>query len=247
MAMPEARREQILSERAEERERDAFNRQLRLRHENQQKENAKSADKKKRKATTADLDEPQRKVSKQKVKQNELLEGYKKQREQRNEQRQKDGDRRAHGPKSSSQDERGSGASGVESDVDWDEDHQRSGAPKDDPEPTLRQFERTRIGRTRFAQCCFIPGFEEAIKGCFVRVNIGPDPVTKELVYRMTRITGTFANVQCIAIDLLTLRRIQSGQALPSGKLTRQDLLHRPVRCVRHGQIRKGVGFHLHI
>lgn len=190
LAMPEARREQILSERMEELERDSFNRQLRQRHETQQSEIAKSAEKKKRKLTTADLDEPQRKVTKQKTKQNERLEDYKKQREQRNEQRQKDGDRRANDKRPNSRDSASSYSREGDSDVEWDEGRQRQSAKPEDAEAPLRHIERSRLGRTRFAAVCYVPGFDEAIKGCFTRVNIGPDPQTRENTYRMVRINA---------------------------------------------------------
>lgn len=190
LSMPEARREQILSERMEELEKDSFNRQLRQRHENQQREIAKSAEKKKRKVASADLDEPQRKVTKQKTKQNELLEGYKKKREQRNEQRQKDGDRRANDKRPTSRDGPSDSSADGDTDVEWDEGKDRPPARPEDAEAPLRHIERSRLGRTRFAAVCYVPGFDKAVKGCFTRVNIGPDPQTRENSYRMVRING---------------------------------------------------------
>ncbi len=54
----------------------------------------------------------------------------------------------------------------------------------------LKDVERVRVGRSRFAQVAFYPDIETALIGCFVRINIGPDPEKGQDVYRMAAIKG---------------------------------------------------------
>ena len=95
MAMPELQRETVLAERAAESERKKQDATLRQLREARQKAEAQAADLKKRKATVADLDDTPRKTTKAKTKATENLEAYKRQREQRNEQRRRNEDRKA--------------------------------------------------------------------------------------------------------------------------------------------------------
>ena len=68
----------------------------------------------------------------------------------------------------------------------------RSPEPRESPPADMRDIERVRVGRSRFADYCFHPLFEQAMIGCFVRINIGPDPATRQEVYRMAVIKGRF-------------------------------------------------------
>ncbi|KAK3682098.1 hypothetical protein B0T22DRAFT_530569 [Podospora appendiculata] len=191
MGMREIEREQILAERREENERIRQNRMLRQLKVNQDKDN------KKRKASAADLEEHQRKTSRVRTKAGETSEKMdtlrraREERSSRKEQRERDNDRRKQ--RSLSYRRSASLADG-DSDVEWAGPHKskpKSRSPeRESPPAELRDLERVRVGRSRFAEVCFYPGFEDAITGCFVRINIGPDPSTRQDVYRMAIIKG---------------------------------------------------------
>ena len=79
----------------------------------------------------------------------------------------------------------------AESDVELNDRIGRSpSVPKDDPPAELRDIQRARVGRSNFAQVCFYPGFDDAISGCYARVNIGPNIETGQNEYRLCLITG---------------------------------------------------------
>ncbi|KAL3488507.1 hypothetical protein BJX62DRAFT_211720 [Aspergillus germanicus] len=192
MAMPEIQREQILSERAQEVDRHNQDLALRRLLASREKEEARKAKKNKRKASVANLDEGARKSSRQKTtlggrkvgEASEAIEAYKRQREQkgkRDELRRRDTTTRDHKSRSRVSDEDADG----ESEVEWDDRERSPSPPKDDPPAELRDIQRTRVGRTNFAQVCFYPGFEEAISGCYARVNIGPNRDTGLNEYRL--------------------------------------------------------------
>ncbi|KAL2187029.1 plus-3-domain-containing protein [Thermothelomyces heterothallicus CBS 203.75] len=190
MSMREIEREQILAERREENERIRQNRMLRQLKVNQEK------DSKKRKASAADLEDAARKPSRTRTKAGEssdkmdTLRRAREERSNRKEQRERENDRRRHRSPSY---RRSRSPDDNHSDNDWRRDSRRkSGTPdfKEAPPAELRDVERVRLGRTRFAEVCFYPGFEEAITGCYVRINIGPDPTTRQDVYRMAIIKG---------------------------------------------------------
>ncbi|KAK4643078.1 RNA polymerase-associated protein rtf1 [Podospora bellae-mahoneyi] len=191
MGMREIEREQILAERREENERIRQNRMLRQLKVNQEK------DSKKRKASAADLEDELRKPSRARTKAGEISEKMdtlrraREERTSRREQRERDMDRRkqrspSYTDRSRSHDDRDSDAG------DWRRSsRQKSRTPEKEILPAdLRDVERVRVGRSRFAEVCFYPGFERAITGCFVRINIGPDQTTRQDVYRMAIIKG---------------------------------------------------------
>ena len=189
MAMPEAKREQILSERAEEIERENFSRQLMQRREAEQKA-ADIADKRKRKLGNNELDDSPRKVSKTKSEANERLANYKKRREEMNEARRgRPLHREKQDPSQLFDDENSDAEGDVEYAYDRSSPPRRGMSPRRrEPSPGLRDYELTRIGRTGFSSVCFTPGFETTVPGCFARVNIGPSERTRQNVYRMTEI-----------------------------------------------------------
>lgn len=187
LSMPEAQREQILSERMEELEKTNFSRALRQRMQAQQEEDLKAADKRKRKTGATDFEDSPRASSRPKTKATENLENYKRQREQRQEQRSRD-DANKIKP-STSRRRRQSSDNDSSSEVDWD-DQPRFNQAHTQAKPELRDYERCRIGRSNFARVCFTPGFEKAIAGCFTRVNVGLNRETKQMVYRMCQIKG---------------------------------------------------------
>ena len=61
-----------------------------------------------------------------------------------------------------------------------------------DREPEISDFNKLRIGRSFVAKFCFYPGFEDAVKGCYGRVNVGTDKRTGKTSYRMVRIERVF-------------------------------------------------------
>ncbi|KAL8645063.1 MAG: hypothetical protein Q9210_006919 [Variospora velana] len=203
MALSEIQRESILAERAQQREREVQNEHLRRLVASKKKE-AEAADSKKRKADTADLEERQRKSSRQKTalggrkagETSGAIEAYKRQREEkglRDEQRKRDGQERRDRKARGSLEEIYSDADADgESEVDWSEvrQHVDDTRRRDEQPADQRDFERVRIGRDNFAKVCFYPGFENAIKDCYVRVNIGQNHSTREPIYRMAKITG---------------------------------------------------------
>lgn len=207
MAMSEVQRESILAERAAIRDRKSQDLHLRKLLHAREREGAKAADKKKRKAGDAELDEKQRKSSRQKTtlggrkvgESSDAMEAYKRQREQkglRDEQRRKEGEERKEkakrgedvGPYSDADAE-------GESEVEWDDAKGRgtrrsTSAPRDDSPAELIEYEHVRVGRDNFAMVCFYPGFEKAITNCLVRISVGLDKATGENVYRMAHIKG---------------------------------------------------------
>ncbi|KAF3354812.1 hypothetical protein VdG1_07298 [Verticillium dahliae VDG1] len=82
------------------------------------------------------------------------------------------------------------GARGRGDDDSDAEEGEAHSPPRELPPATIRDFERIRVGRSRFAQYCFNPGFEDAITGCYVRVSLGPDPKTGQDDYRLAKIKG---------------------------------------------------------
>lgn len=182
MSLPDVRREQILSERMEEVERENFNKQLRERHEVQQKEAAVSADRKKRSAAVAELDETERKPTKKPA----HLDAYMKKREEVQEQRRQTDDRRARAHSSPGLLRFGSRSSS-EAEISGQTDayygkqqpyfvvSKRRGADVGPP-VDLKAVERIRLGRSSLTSICYTPEFEIVARGCFVRVAIGPDP-----------------------------------------------------------------------
>ena len=192
MSMREIEREQILAERREENERIRQNRMLRQLKVNQEK------DSKKRKASAADLEDAARKSARARTKAGEssdkmdTLRRAREERSNRKEQRERENDRRRQRSPSY---RRSRSPDDHDSDNDWRRDSRqksRTPEPRETPPAELRDVERIRVGRSRFAEVCFYPGVEKAISGCFVRINIGPDPTTRQDVYRMAVIKSEF-------------------------------------------------------
>ncbi|KAJ5459807.1 uncharacterized protein N7458_001359 [Penicillium daleae] len=193
MAMPEIQREELLSERAQQVDRHNQDLALRRLLASREREEARAAAKQaKRKAGAAGLDDTQRKSSRQKTtlggrkvgEASDAIEAYKRQREQkgkRDEQRRRDTTQSRRRSRS-----RGSDISDEDAELESDlelEDRRR-------PPAELRDVQRARVGRSNFAQVCFYPGFEEAITGCYARVNIGPNHETGVNEYRLCLIQG---------------------------------------------------------
>lgn len=182
--MSQLEREEILGQRAEETQRAQFTAELNRRA---------AQNERKRKADSEEPDDAMHKSSRPKVqpRKNEKLEAYKKMREQRGQERQRQDDRLSRRRRSSSG-ERGAGSdldADGESDVEWD-DRQPEKAREEQP-ASLRDFESVRVGRGFFAEVCFYPGFEDAMLGTFVRVGVGQDAQRRTL-YKMAQIKGQY-------------------------------------------------------
>lgn len=202
MAMPEIKREELLAERAQEVEKERQNRALRQLLKARDLESKKQE--KKRKAGAADLDENQRKTSRQRTKlgggkvgeASTGIDSLKRARAEktdrqrrRDEDKERNKDRRAQDDAFSDADAEG------DSEVEWDDrkDKKKKSSSPDyrDAEPaSLHDIERVRVGRTRFAVVCFYPGFDEAITGTYVRIVIGTDKESGQNIYRMALIKG---------------------------------------------------------
>ena len=201
MALSEVQRESILAERAQLRERKLQDQHLRRLL--QARGNAEAKSEKKRKADPAELeDSPKRKSTRQKttlggrkVGDSSRIEAYSRQREEnkaRVEQRRLEGEERRNRKlqESSPLDRESDVDADGDSEVEWD-DRATSAQTKRSEEPAqLVDFERVRVGRDNFAMVCFYPGFNEAITGCYVRVNIGIDKATGDSIYRVAQIRG---------------------------------------------------------
>lgn len=193
MSMPEARREQILFQRMEELAEDKFTQTLRQRHDAQQKEDfASMSNLNKRKREVKDEDDSPRKITTQTAKKKEDLAAYKRSREQRAGQRQRNVERRARNKQSPQPKDGSSGSPDDRDDVQWDERASLT-QPRQEQDLTLHELERYRLGRDRFAEVCLTPGFEDATTGLFARVCLGPDN-SGNLRYRMCQIKGEFTN-----------------------------------------------------
>jgi RNA polymerase-associated protein RTF1 len=182
LGLPEIEREEILAERASHvtrRQQDLqLKRALAATREKARSHNKRKADN--------DLDDGVRKSSKAKTEKRSALDDYKRAREQREAGKTRMDSRRDPRDRSASyaSDRDADG----ESEVEWAEPS--SEYKRDEPPADIRDFNRAHVGRSNFAKVCFYPNFENAIKGCFTRVSIGPDRQTGQNVYRMAQIKG---------------------------------------------------------
>ncbi|KAJ8118332.1 hypothetical protein OPT61_g665 [Boeremia exigua] len=180
MSMSQLDREEILGQRAEEMSRANFTAELARRAANLQND-------RKRKVDSEEPEENRRPKVKARV--NDKLEEYKRNREQRGQQRDRDNDRLNDRRRSSSGDR--DGASDVdadgESDVEWDD--RAPAKVREEVPASLRDFESVRVGRGFFSEVCFYPGFEDAVTGTFGRVGVGQD-AQRRTMYKMAQIKG---------------------------------------------------------
>ncbi|KAH8699814.1 hypothetical protein BGZ61DRAFT_493774 [Ilyonectria robusta] len=188
MAMREVEREQIIADRISEIERQRQNRLLRQMVSNVENEERKQV-KKKRSADTAELEDGERKASRQRTsgKGESAMDSLRRARAEKA-RRREDHERRKDGYSPRGRDSRE-----PESDDEFGRGRSRTPeaeAPRDLPPPELRDYERVRLGRNEFAQVCFTPGFEQSILGCYIRIALGPHPETGVEQYRMAVIKG---------------------------------------------------------
>jgi RNA polymerase-associated protein RTF1 len=182
MQMSQLDREEILGQRAEEMSRANFTAELARRAANLHNDRKRKVD-----DDDDDMDVDTRPKAKPRT--NEKLEAYKREREQRGQQRQRHDDRRNGHRRSSSadRDDVSDRDADGESDVDWD-DRAPEKAREEQP-ATIRDFDSVRVGRGFFSEVCFYPGFEEAMVGTFGRVGVGQDSQRRTL-YKMAQIKG---------------------------------------------------------
>lgn len=72
-----------------------------------------------------------------------------------------------------------------EDEVEWAEDQM-------DRETEIADFNKLKIGRSFVAKFCFYPGFNDAVKGHYGRVNVGVDKRSGQTQYRMVKIEKVF-------------------------------------------------------
>lgn len=184
MAMREVDRERILAERIEEVENQRRTRLLRQMIERAERKTVK----KKRSADAAELEDGQRKTSRQRTgKANEsAMDSLRRARAEKAKRKEEKSHGRSYSPA-----RRGSDVE--ESDDDFGRARSRTPEKeqeKEAPAPELKDFDRVRLGRNEFAQVCSTPGFEPAITGCYIRIALGPHPDTGVEQYRMAVIKG---------------------------------------------------------
>jgi RNA polymerase-associated protein RTF1 len=208
MGLREFEREVLLADRREKNERLRQNRMLRQLVINQDNEQTKR--KNKRKAGAADLDEASQKTTRVRTKGNQAsprFETLRKAREDRsNRAQQREAERDRRKGRSPSYEPAADRDADDESDIEWATSGKRRSASRtpdvrEIPPAELRDVERVRVGRSRFGEVCFYPGFDAAITGCYVRISIGPDPATREPVYRLAVIKGMSAQQRIAVVD----------------------------------------------
>ncbi|TLD25879.1 rna polymerase ii transcription elongation factor [Venturia nashicola] len=182
MNMSQLDRERILADRNEE---QSERRRLKnLGHLVGVTDRANEKLKNKRKASTADLDDDDRKSARPRTKRSDALESYTRQREHVREEKSRRANRVTGGRRSRSR----SRGNSSERDADGESDDDFSGNNVRAPEPEipaeLHDIQRIKVGRSNFAKVCFYPGFEETMIGCFSRVAVNQGK------YRLARITG---------------------------------------------------------
>lgn len=203
--MPEIKREELLAQRAAEVERDRQNEKLRQFIRARDTETKKQD--KKRKAGTADLEESQRKTSRQRTKVGggkfgesssgiDNLKRARAEKDDRQRRRREDNERNRE-RRNLGLDEYSDHDAQGESDNDWDgnKNGARSPSPdfRDAQPAAFQDIQHVRISRTLFGQVCFYPGFEDTMTGCYVRVSIGNDQGSGQNIYRMAVIKGKIA------------------------------------------------------
>lgn len=191
MGLREVERESILAERTTEIERQRQNRMLRQLVSKQENEEKRAMKIRKRTASSADLEDDDRKSSRQRTetKTSAGIDTLRRARAEKNDRARAREENRRPDRHSPHRGRRGSSVASSRSRGSYD-DKGRSPSPQANrelPPPGIRDFERIRVGRSRFAQYCFNPGFEEALTGCYVRVSLGPDPSGVDQ-YRMAKI-----------------------------------------------------------
>ncbi|CAN6675045.1 RNA polymerase-associated protein Rtf1p [Trichomonascus vanleenenianus] len=176
LALPEIERENILYERSQEMEKYRQREYLAQRA----KQRKKQEEALKRKSTRA------RDASTTGKKSSQLSELKK-----RREEKQSRSKRREQGldvgyeheSSESEEEEEAGGSEYEEGAVEWAES-----APKVAKEVDITELNNLKWGRSQLSKFCHYPGFEDAISGCYVKVNMGFDRETQQEVYRVFQV-----------------------------------------------------------
>ena len=249
MALPELRREEFIADRAAKAERSRQNRLLRQLVNVQESEEKKQG-LKKRSADTAELEDNHRKSARPRTrldgtKVGETSAGIDSLRKARAEksdrERRRAEDRERNKDRSSPISNRGR-ESRASSEDRRNDIRGKESPPREQPPAELRDFERVRAGRRQFAERCFDPGFEKALTGCYVRINMANDS-NGQPVYRMALIKGRWPGSHSARGLLLTTPRLYIGQTLCYDR-PRWTIRDRPVRCHCHRQVESGTAIH---
>ncbi|KAK5779820.1 RNA polymerase-associated protein PWA37_001823 [Arxiozyma heterogenica] len=72
----------------------------------------------------------------------------------------------------------------IDNEVKWAEDEDR--------DSDLNDFNKIKVGRSFVAKFCFYPGFNDLMKGCYGRVNVGINKRSGQPMYRMVKIERVF-------------------------------------------------------
>jgi RNA polymerase-associated protein RTF1 len=192
LALPQVKREEILAEREDQKQQQNFSAQLARRAKQAERDAQGLENKHKRKASSAELEENQRKNSRPKVKANQPLEAYKRQREQRDQlrERQNSHRNRARRGSSASKGSPDDSPRGGSSDVEWDEAAKAAQHNREHSPPNTNHYDAVRVGRLDFHETWSYPSFEKAMIGAFCRVGSGLDQATGRTLYRMAQIKG---------------------------------------------------------
>lgn len=244
MELPEIRREEVLSERAQQVDRRNQGIALRRLLASREREEAARKTKQKRKAdktapaavsdaeAAAGAAEGPRKSTRQKLSRKDdatqesidrLLE-QKAHREQARLKRSKASDffdAQESEEETSEKEEVAEAPDGKGEQDDVDEfGRMRSARQVSSPEPEappveLRELNQARFGRSNFSHVCFYPGFSDAIAGCFVRVVVGVNKDTRRNDYRVYRIKSGCTPLRILCRVMALISLILLAQNLP--------------------------------
>jgi len=262
LAMPELEREQLIAKRQEEIDRQRQNTLLRQLLQKNKQDSSQSA--KKRKAGSAELEDGQRKTARQRTKiggskvgeKSAGIASLRRARAEKSDRQRRREEERAKG-KSSTKDGVHDDSDGENNESEGEYDGGRYDKASRSPTPEkkrpslpaeLRDFERVRLSRSRFAEVCFHPGFDEAITGCYCRVAVGPNRETGETEYQMGVIKGIYIYIfivsSLIYFGLYFISRIHPRPTVRHAE-DEQAFHHRSVCQNRTWQDSERISFHL--
>ncbi|CCE61674.1 hypothetical protein TPHA_0A06000 [Tetrapisispora phaffii CBS 4417] len=125
-----------------------------------------------------------------------------------------------------------------EEDVKWADDTDR--------ESNVNDFNKIKIGRSFVAKYCFYPGFNDIVKDCYGRVNVGVNKNTNQVMYRMVKIEkvflqkpysmGNFFTNQYFGVTQGKDRKVFQMKFFSDGAIT-QDEYERYVRALESSNL----------
>ena len=218
MSLPEIEREAILADRAAQYERKALD--IRLRRMLESRAEAEGKGSTKRKAGE-EIEESPRKSARQKTtlggrkvgEASDAIEAYKRQREEKgknDEKRRREGLlRKQNRARSSSAGQHSSVDGDHDSEVEWheakskqDEIRARNSQPAD-----YNDFRRVTWTRNMLAQFSFFPGFDNAVKDCFIRTASKPAAGSQQMGYELLQVKRESPRLLILG-DRLTIEKV---------------------------------------